>query len=97
MSRDPSQKFWLDHAGNVERPFNERENQIDDDYEWCLTDHEVRRKYGGQVVVVFQRRVWGWGKNHDLAWRMARWQPDCPDQDQVVFVFVHPKVADALT
>ena len=34
------------------RPYlDEREQQMWEDYEWCLHDPEVRRKYGGKVVV----------------------------------------------
>jgi hypothetical protein len=88
MPREKSQQYWVDKDGNILRPFNERENQIDDDYEWCLHDPEVRRQYGGQVVAVYKRQIWGWGKNHELAWRMTRWQPDCPDDDDLVFVAV---------
>jgi len=36
---------------------DEREQQMDDDYEWCLHDPEIRKKYGGQVVVAYKRKI----------------------------------------
>jgi hypothetical protein len=56
----------------------EQEKQINDDYEWCLHDPEVRRQYGDQVVAVHQRRIWGVGKDHLAALNAALQQPGCP-------------------
>lgn len=66
----------------------EEEKKINEDYEWCLNDPEVRRKYGGQVVVAHQRRIWGAGKDHGAAWDAAIQQPDCPHPRVCAFVVV---------
>jgi hypothetical protein len=66
----------------------EEEKKIDDDYEWCLHDPEVRRQHGGQVVVAHQRRIWGAGKDHRAALDAAIQQPDCPHPRVCAFVVV---------
>ena len=70
----------------------EQEKQINDDYEWCLHDPEVRRLYGDQVVAVHQRRIWGAGANHLAALNAALQQPGCPPRKALVFVVVPPIV-----
>jgi len=67
---------------------NDREWQIQDDYEWCLHDAEVRRAYGGKVVVAYHRRIWGAGHNHLAAWEEAHRQaPElCKENIAVVVV-----------
>ena len=67
---------------------DEREQQVDADYEWCLHDVEVRKKYGGKVVVAHQRKIWGVGKNHALAWAAAQRKRGCPARDEVAIVVV---------
>ncbi len=69
-------------------PLNEREKQINADYNWCLTDAAVRRQYGGLVVVAHRRQIWGAGKTHGDAAREAWAKPGCPSKDQVAFVYV---------
>jgi hypothetical protein len=61
-----------------------------EDYEWALHDPEVRRQYGGQVVVVHQRRIWGAGKNHETAHHAAVQQPGCPEKWHLAFVPIPP-------
>jgi hypothetical protein len=68
----------------------EEELAMNADYEWCLHDPEVRRLYGGQVVIASRRRVWGAGSNHLEAYNAARHQPGCPDRFDLVFVPVPP-------
>ena len=70
----------------------EQEKQINDDYEWCLHDPDVRRQYGGQVVVAHQRRIWGAGRDHIAALKAAQLQPDCPPRQCCAFVVVPPLV-----
>ncbi len=65
-----------------------REQQMDQDYEWCLHDPEVRKKYGGQVVVVHQRKIWGVGSNHAAALAAAQRQPGCPPRHELAIVVV---------
>ena len=67
---------------------NEHEKQINDDYEWCLHDPEVRRQYGDQVVAVYQRRIWGAGANHLAALNAALQSPGCPPWPMLVIVVV---------
>lgn len=66
----------------------EEEKKMNEDYEWCLNDPDVRRQYGGQVVVAHQRRIWGAGKDHGAAWDAAQKHPDCPHNRMCVFVVV---------
>lgn len=56
----------------------EHEKQVNDEYEWAINDPEVRRQYGGQVVAVYQRRIWGAGPNHSVALDTALQQPGAP-------------------
>ncbi len=67
---------------------DEREQQIHEDYEWCLHDPEVCRKYGGKVVVAYRRRIWGAGKNHVAAWTAAAKKRGCPPREAVALVVV---------
>ncbi|HEV3262718.1 MAG TPA: hypothetical protein VG013_38135 [Gemmataceae bacterium] len=72
-----------------QRPYlDEREQQIEDDYEWCLHDPGVRQKYAGKVVVVQRRKIWGVGKNHAAAWAAALRKRGCPSKDQIAIVVV---------
>ncbi|SRR5579884_2217533 len=66
----------------------EEEKKMNEDYEWCLNDPDVRRQYGNQVVVAHQRRIWGAGKDHLAAWDDAQKHPDCPHRQMCVFVVV---------
>jgi hypothetical protein len=65
---------------------DEREQQMWDDYEWCLHDPEVRQKYGGKVVVAYRRKIWGAGRNHLLAWVSAQRKRGCPAREYVAVV-----------
>jgi hypothetical protein len=67
---------------------NAKERQINEDYEWCLHDPEVRKQYGGKVVVAHRKRILGAGKNHTEAWRAAQRNADCPSNDRVAFVYI---------
>ena len=67
---------------------DEREQQIDADYEWCLHDPEVQRRYAGQVVVAYRGRIWGAGKNHREAGLAAEQVPGCPLKEYVATVYI---------
>src|SRR5262245_22306837 len=68
---------------------DEREQQINADYEWCLHDPEVRRRYGGRVVVAYQHRIWGAGKDHAAAWAAAAARKrGCPPRGHAAIVVV---------
>ena len=89
MSHEKKPKFWVDPNNPGPDhwiPFSERENRIDDDYEYCLHNEEVRREYGGQVVAVHARQIWGAGEHHQAAWRAARRKKGCPPEDELTFV-----------
>src|SRR5262245_35427459 len=66
-------------------PLDERERQQHADYEWCLRDAEVQRRYGGQVVAAQGFKVWGAGANHNEAWEAAR-AAGCPDLEALELV-----------
>jgi hypothetical protein len=68
----------------------EEEKKMNEDYEWCLHDPEVRRQYGDRVVAVHERRIWGAGADHLAALNSALQQPDCPPRKALVFVVVPP-------
>ncbi len=65
---------------------DEREQQMSDDYEWCVNDPEIRQKYAGKVVVVQGRKIWGVGKNHVAAWAAAQRRRGCPSRQEVALV-----------
>lgn len=68
------------------------EKKMNEDYEWCLNDPDVRRQYGGQVVAAHQRRIWGAGANHLDALDAALQEPGCPHRKCLVFVVVPPLI-----
>jgi hypothetical protein len=74
------------------RYLDEREQQMEDDYEWCLHDPEVRKAYGGRVVVAYQRKIWGAGRDHAAAWTAARRKRGCPPRGHAAIVFVPPNI-----
>jgi len=73
---------------------DERQRQLDEDYLWATHDPAVQHCHGGQVVVVYQRRVVGAGPNLQEAWQDARSRTACPPQDDVAFVPVPLLTAD---
>ena len=64
------------------------EQRKQDDYEWALHDTETQRKYGGKVVVVYQKRILGAGKTHRTAWAAAQRRRDCPQRYEVAMPVV---------
>jgi len=59
-----------------------------EDYDWAMQDPQVRREYGGLIVAVRGRKVWGAGKTPRAASEQAGKTPGCPDLDELVFVAV---------
>ena len=43
-----------------------------EDYDWCLSQTELYEKYGGQVVVVYNKQVIAHGADHLLALENAQ-------------------------
>lgn len=67
-------------------PFPAPDPEVDAEFDWASADMEVRRRYGGLVVAVFDRKVWGAGKSHREAWDAARANSSCPALDRIVLV-----------
>ncbi len=72
---------------------DEGERQINDDYEWCLRDPEVRKKYAGRAVVAHRRKIWGAGKDYVAAWAAASCKRGCPSREAVAIVVVPDALA----
>jgi hypothetical protein len=68
-------------------PLDERERQLNEDYEWCLRSADIQQAYGGKVVVVHQRKVLGVGEDH-LAALEAAAGTSCPPREQLAIVVV---------
>ncbi len=64
------------------------EQRKNDDFEWALHDPELRKKYGGKVVAVYRRKVFGVGNNYQTAWTAAQRRRDCPAKTEVALVVV---------
>lgn len=58
------------------------------DIDWFLCDPGIRKLYGGQVVIVRARHVWGAGGNLDAALRAARAQAGCPEPAKLKIVVI---------
>ncbi len=67
---------------------DDREQQIQEDYEWCLDNREVHEKYGGKVVVIHKRKIWGVGTSHAAAWAAGQRKRGCPARDQIAVIVV---------
>ena len=72
---------------------DEREAQIRADYEWCLHSSDVQQTYGGKVVAVHRQRIWGVGKNHQAAVKVAFRCAGCPPREQLALVFVEGRTS----
>lgn len=69
-------------------PMTEREHRLNSDYTWAMQDPMVRTRYGGMVVVVHEKQVWGSGVDHGAALRLAQKQAGCPASEMFAFVVV---------
>lgn len=87
-SEKAEQSTTSEPISNLPCYLTEEEKKMNEDYEWCLHDLEVRRQYGGQVVAAHLRRVWGAGANHLDALDAALQEPGCPHRHYLVFVVV---------
>jgi len=67
---------------------DEREQRINADHAWCARDPEVRRKYGGKIAAVYNRKVLGVGRTYAAAWAAAQRRRGCPPKHQVAMVVV---------
>jgi hypothetical protein len=93
MSREKTdQTTTAESSSSTYSYLTEEEKKMNEDYEWCLHDPDVRRQYGDQVVAAHQRRIWGAGANHLEALNAALQEPGCPHRKCLVFVVVPPLV-----
>jgi hypothetical protein len=67
-------------------PLDERERQLNEDYDWCLRSPDIQRAYGGKVVVVHRRKVLGVGE--DLLAALEAAGTSCPPREQLAIVVV---------
>lgn len=72
----------------------ELEIQQSDDYEWCLHDADLRKRYGGKVVAAHRHRILGVGASHAEALEAAQRRPDCPPLEEIAIVVVPEHVPD---
>ena len=72
---------------------DERERQLQADYEWGLRDPRIRDAYAGQVVAIWNKQVWGAGSSHLVAWHAASRAAQCPPRERTAFVVVPAIVA----
>ncbi len=68
--------------------FDEREQRINADHAWCAADADMRRKHGGKIAAVYNRKVLGVGKTYAAAWAAAQRRRDCPAKHEVAMVVV---------
>ena len=62
-------------------PLSELEKQVERDWKWAFSSQEIRRRYSGMVVAVYQEKIWGSGVDHKGALAEAMSQPHCPEKD----------------
>jgi Family of unknown function (DUF5678) len=67
---------------------DEREKRINADHAWCAGEQEIRRKYGGKIAAVYNRKVLGVGKTYAAAWAAAQRRRECPPKHEVAMVVV---------
>jgi hypothetical protein len=79
-------------APAIPSALNERELAQRADCEWALADEEVRARYGGQVVAVLGRQVWGVGDSYPKAW-VAAITAGCTSPEDLALVPVPVAVA----
>jgi Family of unknown function (DUF5678) len=73
---------------------DEREQRINADHAWCAADPEVRRKHGGKIAAVYNRKVLGVGKTYAAAWAAAQRRRGCPPKHEVAMVVVPYRLPD---
>ncbi len=75
-------------AGALPPYLDERERRINADHAWCAGDPEVRRKHGGKIAAVYNRKVLAVGKTYAAAWAAAQRRRGCPPKHNVAMVVV---------
>jgi hypothetical protein len=67
---------------------DERERQVDEDYDWALREPGLRPQYVGLFVAVHKKTIWGSGKTIDDAVSDAQGKPGCPPRRDLAKVYV---------
>jgi hypothetical protein len=67
---------------------DERELQMNDDYDWCLRSAEVQQTYQGKFVAAYKRQILGSGKNIRAAARAALKAEGCPPRGYFALVYI---------
>lgn len=70
----------------MDLPYDEGPSMAD--FEWALQNRDLHRKYQGLFVAVYDRKVWGVGKDSDAAWDDAFRKLDCPPRHKLAFLAV---------
>lgn len=72
--------------------FEEDDERVGDDYHWACFNPVVRERFGGRVVAVFRRKVWGVGADDGEAMADAQSKFDLPNEGPLMCVNVptHP-------
>jgi hypothetical protein len=88
MPEQPTAAAQPPASADAASPLDERESGLRADYEWALSDPEVRREHAGQVVAACDRRVWGAARSHAAALADALRQAGCPARERLALVVV---------
>jgi CheY-like chemotaxis protein len=83
--------------------FSPEEMRQDSDVEFGLNNPETQRLFGGRVVAIFNKKVWGSGWTHTealqdaLTWMSRHPDPGNPMRDDFVYVPVPGQITEAST
>ncbi len=75
---------------------DEEDNRPHNDYCWVMGSEEVRSAYGGRIVAVNHKKIWGAGETDFDALADAQAKPGCPHRLALTFVSVPLDYSDAL-
>lgn len=77
-------------AETVSVEMTDHERQLIEDQQWAQSDPHVQQQYAGQVVVVYQKRVVGAGRNlrEALDDARAREGERCPPRESLAIAVV---------
>jgi hypothetical protein len=99
---DPNE-YFRSETPEQRRAFVKWLRQAQEDYLWCLNQHEVLERYPGQVVVLHNRRIIGHGIGTPEARQDAQDKAKArgetlPPKDQLVLVPIpeHPWIDEAV-
>ena len=67
---------------------DEREQRINADHAWCAGDPDIRRKHGGKIAAVYNRKILGVGKTYAAALAAPQCRRGCPAKHEIAMVVV---------